>query len=60
VRPSILAAWRDDQLETNFDACTTGRSAGLAPFEDATGMGADLTICAVSLMTWHLILGTQS
>ena len=43
VRPSKLAV-SALMTSSSFVACTTGRSVGLGALEDATGIGADLTI----------------
>ena len=42
LRPSILAVWAL-MTSSNLVGCTTGKSAGLAPSEDAAGIDADLT-----------------
>jgi hypothetical protein len=44
ARPSILAVWWL-MTSSNFDACTTGRSAGVGAFEDSADIDADLAVC---------------
>ena len=43
-RPSIRAVWALI-TSSNLVDCSTGMSAGFAPFEDAAGIDAQLTNC---------------